>query len=178
MARGVNKVVDLYVGGLSIPQVASETGMARSTVRHHLKAAGVLRSRAEGIRHASDQGRLGSGHRGKSRTFTQQHKEAISRSKSEWGSLHAKGFRITTSGYVELTRGDHKGRLEHVVKMEARLGRRLKDDECVHHIDGDRQNNADNNLALVTRSGHSRLHRREDALQGINRERKQNGTWS
>ena len=48
--------------------------------------------------------------------------------------------------------------------MERRLGRRLRPDEHVYHIDGDRLNNDENNLALVTRSGHARLHRREERI--------------
>lgn len=53
-----------------------------------------------------------------------------------------------------------------VEAMEARLGRRLLRDEMVHHIDGDPQNIDYDNLALVTRAGHARLHRREEILAG------------
>jgi hypothetical protein len=55
--------------------------------------------------------------------------------------------------------------------MESRLGRPLREDEQVHHIDRDRSNNSDDNLALVTRAGHGRLHRFEDSLSGIERKR-------
>lgn len=179
MARGVNKVIliERYESGLSIPQVADEFGLSRSTVRYHLNRAGVLRSRADGVRNAGNNGRLGSGLRGKTRVFSEEHKAAIKKAKNEWAEKHAKGTRNTSSGYVEYTRGPHKGRTAHVVRMEERLGRPLRDDECVHHIDGDCQNNSDNNLALMTRSGHTRLHRREDDLQGIKRRRNSDGTW-
>jgi hypothetical protein len=178
LQRGVNKVIDLYLLGQSVPQVAEETGLPVSTVRCRLFAAGVLRTRAEGVKLAASQGRLGSGFRGKNRIFTDEHKASIKAKKLERGEKQAKGSRVTQSGYREYTRGEHKGRLEHVVKMEQRLERPLKEDECVHHIDGDRLNNEDNNLALVTRSGHGRLHKREDAIKGTERARNNNGTWS
>lgn len=167
MAGSVNKtdpLVSAYKCGASIPQIASRYNLSRSTIRNHLKRVGVLRSRVEAVRLAGKQGRLGSGLRGKKRTFTKKHREAISAAKREWGNKNAAGVSTKPNGYVEHTRGAHKGRAVHVTTMEARLGRRLKADECVHHIDGDRANNNDNNLALLTRSGHTRLHRREQRL--------------
>ena len=179
MAGSVNKVIivpsDLYLSGLSIPQVSEATGVALSTLRFRFKKEGILRSRADGLQIASEQGRLGSGLRGKRRTFSKEHCNAISRAKLERGEACAAGVSKKPSGYLEYTRGENKGRCVHVVMMERRLGRALLDDECVHHIDGDRAHNEDNNLALVTRSGHARLHRREDAISGKNRERKSNG---
>jgi hypothetical protein len=163
MAGSVNKVilVELYQQGKSIPDVAATTGAALSTVRYHLKAAGVLRSRAEGVRLAGD--KLGSGMRGKRRIFSASHKQAISSAKR---AAPAKGISLKPNGYIEFTRGENKGRGEHVVIMEQRIGRRLRTDEIVHHIDGNRSNNDDNNLALMTRAAHMRLHRREKRISG------------
>jgi hypothetical protein len=174
----MEKFVHLYRGGLSIPQISEKTGAARSTVRYHLKKAGVLRSRAEGVRAAASSGRLGGGLRGKSRVFTQDHKDNISKGRIAWSAENAKGVSLKPNGYLEHTTGEEKGKSVHVARMEERLGRALLTDECVHHIDGDKLNNDDNNLALMTRSGHSRLHRREDALQGKYRERNPNGRFS
>lgn len=41
----------------------------------------------------------------------------------------------------------------------------------------DKTNNDINNLALMTRSGHSRLHRFEDKLAGKQRRRTKDGKW-
>lgn len=169
MAGSLNKVmlIDLYRQGKSIPDVASTVGAALSTVRYHLKAAGVLRSRADGVRTARH--KLGCAWRGKTRDFSDEHRANISAARVAWAEKNARGTSAKQSGYVEFTRGENKGRSEHVVAMEARIGRRLRADEVVHHIDGDRSNNNIDNLALMTRAAHTRLHRREQRLsQGGN----------
>lgn len=155
-----------YQQGSSLPQLAEAFGISRSTARYHVKRSGALRSRTEGVQLAAIDGRLGTGSLGKSRTFTEKHKAAISIARKKWSAANAVGTSVKPNGYREITMGEHKGRLEHDVVMERRLGRRLLDDEHVHHIDGDKLNNEENNLALVTRSGHARLHRREERLMG------------
>lgn len=174
----MENIIDLYKGGMSIPEVSKSTGISKSTVRLRLKDAGVLRSRSDAIRLSSDQGKLGLGNKGKTRVFSEAHKANISTARKEWSENNAIGFSLKPNGYFEYTTGENKGRLVHVVEMEKRIGRRLMDDECVHHIDGCKQNNDINNLALMTRSAHTRLHRFEDSLSGRHREREENGRFS
>ena len=161
------RLADMYRRGQSIPQISGRTGINRSRVRAELTKAGVtLRSRAEGLRLRPD---LGAHAKGVRRTFTEEWKANISAARNKWADAHAKGTRVTSNGYLEYTRGEHKGRLVHDVVVEQRIGRRLKPDEHVHHIDEDRQNNAENNLALVTASGHARLHRILDEIRETER---------
>lgn len=166
MAGSVNKVIIVadYVGGMSLPQVAEKHGVSTSTARYHVKNAGALRSREDGVRLAGERGLLGSGMRGKARVFSQAHRAAIQKSAALRGA-GASGLSTKPSGYIEYTKGPHKGRSVHVVRMEERIGRHLRPDEIVHHIDGNRSNNDDNNLALMTRPAHTRLHRREQRMQ-------------
>lgn len=183
MSGSINKVIsaaiERYCKGESIPQVADDMGLSRSTLRYHLYKAGKTRPRAEAVRLAAQDGRLGSGMRGKARNFTDAHRKNISEARKRWAnSGNCLGVSLKPNGYIEFTRGPHKGRLVHVVQMEKRLNRRLREDECIHHIDGDKTNNEDNNLALVTKSGHTRLHRREDQLTGRIRERQENGRFN
>ena len=49
---------------------------------------------------------------------------------------------------------------EHRYVMWQSIGRMFKDDECVHHIDGDRANNNLDNLQLMTNSEHTLLHKK------------------
>lgn len=48
---------------------------------------------------------------------------------------------------------------EHRLVWERENGRRLKDNEDVHHIDGDRANNDPSNLVALTKRQHRELHR-------------------
>lgn len=47
---------------------------------------------------------------------------------------------------------------KHRFVMEEFIGRSLSKNELVHHIDGNRQNNDIENLKIVTRSEHKKLH--------------------
>lgn len=53
------------------------------------------------------------------------------------------------------------GRHEHRVMAEQKLGRPLRRGEVVHHIDGDKRNNAPDNLEVITQSEHINAHRKE-----------------
>ena len=55
---------------------------------------------------------------------------------------------------------------EHVMLMEKKIGRLLEKDEVVHHINGNKQDNRIENLQLMTRSEHMKLHNK------LRRERK------
>jgi hypothetical protein len=58
-----------------------------------------------------------------------------------------------TRGYTKFL-----GRHEHRVIMEKHLGRSLRSDEIVHHIDGDKTNNDISNLIIMSQSEHAKLH--------------------
>jgi len=53
---------------------------------------------------------------------------------------------------------------EHTYKAEWVLGRLLKSNEVVHHIDGDKRNNDNSNLIICDRSYHQLIHQREKKL--------------
>lgn len=71
----------------------------------------------------------------------------------EWG----KAKTVRADGYIYVT---HEGKqvMEHRLIMEQHLGRKLTDEEVVHHKDGNRQHNEISNLEVMTRSLHSFHH--------------------
>ncbi len=56
--------------------------------------------------------------------------------------------------------------LEHRYVMEEKIGRKLTDEELVHHKDEDKKNNSPDNLEIKTNITHSKLHA-EDRVAGI-----------
>ena len=164
VAVDVDLLQRLYVDeGMSLPAVSIELGITISTARARLKELGLLRCRADAIRIARDQGRLGSGTRGTKRAFTDEWRKNISGARLKQAEVTAKGLSRTRRGYVKYTRGPNKHRAAHVVEMEAQIGRRLLPHEVVHHKDHDKHNNEPSNLMLMTRSEHSRIHGKETA---------------
>lgn len=55
---------------------------------------------------------------------------------------------------------------EHIKVMEEHIGRKLKPNEVVHHIDFNKINNDISNLKLMTRGEHSSLHRKIEKNNG------------
>lgn len=93
---------------------------------------------------------------------------AEARDRSGPGNSKWRGGRVRGGGksrYWMVWRPDHPAAdargyvLEHRVVMEEHLGRLLTPDEVVHHINEDTTDNRAENLAVMTRSGHSKHHR-------------------
>jgi len=83
------------------------------------------------------------------------------------------GRSISSHGYVLLRVGaqhhlaDVRGyAYEHRVKAEIKLGRRLQPGEQIHHLDGDKTNNSDDNLVISeSKAEHAVYHRRRGDLR-------------
>ena len=53
---------------------------------------------------------------------------------------------------------------EHIVIAEKTIGRYLTDKEIVHHIDGNKYNNSPENLQVLSKYDHQKVHAQQDAL--------------
>lgn len=67
-----------------------------------------------------------------------------------------KGGKSRAYGYKQIHVGSTTI-MEHRVVMEKHLGRKLRGDEIVHHIDGNRKNNDIKNLQLMNKIKHDRF---------------------
>ena len=152
------ELIELYVSGLSITDISKKSSYSKSTLRLIFVNAGVIRTRGESLKLASKKGKLGLGNKGKKRVFTDEWKSNMSKAKKGKGL----GICKKPSGYIEFTMGENKGRSQHVILMEGAIGRRLYSNECVHHVNGVRDDNRIENLELMTRSEHARHHALEN----------------
>jgi hypothetical protein len=174
----IDRMASLYVGGMSTTEVGKIIGRTARTVLYHLRRHGIrVRSRADGVRLATP--KIVATNTGRKKgPMSDAGRENVRRAKLAHGEIHAKGFRIMRDGYVQLTRGPHKGRLQHIVVMEAFLGHPIPPGHDVHHVDRNRQNNDLSNLQLLTRREHVRLHWRLKCESGTQKERDKYGRFT
>ena len=77
----------------------------------------------------------------------------------KYGSDHPswKGGSITQDGYRILS-VNGKQMLEHRFVVECKINRKLSDKEIIHHVDRNKLNNCIDNLKVVTRKEHGKIH--------------------
>jgi hypothetical protein len=175
----LDELAQKYLSGMSVAQLCEGTDIPRHTLRRRFVDMGIMRGKREGTRMAFETGRMANRRTRKGVPQSDAARARQSETMRRKADRTARGWRITSHGYVEYTRADdpNKGRMAHVVAMEAHIGRRLNRNECVHHIDGNKRNNDLSNLQLMTYAEHAALHRREEMEAGLARARRTNGTF-
>lgn len=76
---------------------------------------------------------------------------------------------VNRQGYVMVPVASGRNQInyeaEHRIVIERKLGRKLTSDEQVHHINGDKADNAETNLLVLSNTEHQRLHDHFGALR-------------
>jgi HNH endonuclease len=95
------------------------------------------------------------------------------------GSKHPdwKGGRSKNQGYIFVYAPESfsckvRGKTsiaEHILVVESRLRRRLKDGEHIHHINGIRDDNRIENLQILTKEIHFKIHKLKKTVKDKNR---------
>ena len=91
--------------------------------------------------------------------LSEEHKKHISNAQKGNGYSFIRGYSYDSNGYIVFNIGGEKIK-EHRLVMEKYLGRPLKDDEHIHHKDGNPANNSIDNLEIINLSQHTSNHRR------------------
>lgn len=156
------KLVRMYIkNNLNFKEISDITGIATSTVRRRIIKNGIYPRKGENISDITRK-RLAIASTGRTFTMSDNQKKKLSKiAKKRWKGK-AKGKTLKPSGYIEITTGRHKFKTEHRVVIEKHLKRKLKKNEVVHHIDGNRQNNNIDNLIVMDSIDHNRLHALEN----------------
>lgn len=81
------------------------------------------------------------------------------RTRQQWKESTIGNRSISSHGYVRINIGGRR-QYEHILIAEKVLGRALKKDERVHHINCDRSDNRPENLLICTHAYHLALHAR------------------
>jgi transposase len=172
------QAIHLYAKTLSTREVADALSLTTAQVRRCLQQNGIRTSRAHGgacyqrieeIRQWAAEGltfseigrRVGVKHQAVAK-FLRQHEipyQPFDRSAPENNPFWRGGRVIDKDGYVLLKAPEHPNcdrhgyMREHRLVMERVLGRYLLATEVVHHLDGNRGNNAPENLGVFAANG-------------------------
>ena len=96
--------------------------------------------------------------------FTDEHRQKIGEAHSGDKNYNWHGGVKIQNGYVMVSNGDGGYKQDHRIVAEKALGRPLRKDEVVHHINGDKADNRNCNLLICDRGYHQWLHLRMSQL--------------
>ena len=158
--------------GASLRMLENEIGIERQKLSREMKKAGMrVPTRIESVKflwknhkhpHIGKTGSLCPTYGRKMSDETKQKlREAMAGDKNyHWSG----GRKKHSSGYILVYRPDnqladkHGFVLEHRLVAEQKYGRKLTSSDIVHHIDGNKTNNNPENIVVLTRSEHAKLH--------------------
>jgi len=91
-------------------------------------------------------------------TIPSKRKKYCSRQCGGWEKLPIGSVRLNLTGYREIKISETRWRAEHILVAEQEMGRPLGPKELVHHRNGNKSDNRWENLQVMPKSAHARLH--------------------
>ena len=160
-----------YESGMTLKQIADVAGVCTVTVMNTLRKTNC-KMRKRGIPKGTKLPKEWIEHSAVSRRGGTK-SESTRRKLSEAKKCHYNGFngvghlKQRSDGYISAYAPDHPNAradgyvMLHTIVMEQSIGRYLRKDEVVHHINHQRNDNRLENLALMTIHDHMSMHMKE-----------------
>ena len=157
------ELIKLYSLGYSMKEIGETLGYSVGKIHKYFHLYEIP-TREQGSTNEFARIKISKANTGKSHkgfTLSDEAKQKISKAREIKGIGHKKKRK---DGYVAVYFPDHPKSnkdgyiMEHVLVMECCIGRWIKDDEVVHHINHIRNDNRIENLQLMTFKEHAKLH--------------------
>lgn len=159
--------------GASMRMLEKEIGVSRKTLSRAMKRCGMrVPTKDESLSHIWENhkhprlGMKGTLCPVYGRHLSDETKEKLRKANTAANNYHWSGGRkIHSEGYVLVYDPEshlcnkHGFVMEHRLVAEKKYGRELTTNDIVHHLDGNKQNNDPDNIVVLTRAEHIKIHR-------------------